>query len=337
MSKQVIKTTLDGSMVVSIDSRTNATYSFDASVGVQTIDNGIAFYVSQLASIESRIYETKYGKIRFQEFVPVVTTDPDEINQVDYFHYNAVTVGKFIGANAADLPQSDIEGGRSTIPVFYGGNAYGYSLDELRVSQAQRIPLDTTKATASYRGFQEHAQKVAYFGDAARGITGLFNNANVAVSNSAVNWDTATGLEIVADLNSFLTDVWRNSAEVHVPDTLLLPSDRWSKINSMRMADGTDTTVLQYFMLNNVYRGLTGGTLTIQPVLQLEDIGTNSQGRMMAYELNDENLTMRMPIVWRSQPPQAKGLRMEVPCEYKFGGVAFRYPGSAAYRDFINT
>ena len=309
------------------------TYDFDHVI--ETADDGLAFFQSQLSSVEARIYEVKYRKIVYQDFVPVDTSDPEWIDEVTYYSYDAVTMGKFIGANAKDLPRSDITAAKSTIPVFYGGNSFGYSLDELRKSQQLRMPVDIFKATASRRGFEEHAQRVAFFGDADLGITGLFNNANVQSDTSVVDWDTATGQEITGDMNDTLFDVWFNSAETHVPGVLLLPSARWTQISNTRMDSGTDTTILEFFMKNNLYKDLTGGDLVIRPNLELNTAGIGNAERMMAYELNDENLTMKMPLPWRSVAPQPEGLSVTVPAEYKFGGVEFRYPGSAKYRDFL--
>jgi len=317
------------------DQSTGIEFCYDADLVLKTADAGLAFLVSQLAVLESRIYETKYRKIVFAEFVPVDTSDPEFIDSVDYIFYDGVTAGKFIGANAKDLPQSDINAGKASIKVFYGGNSYGYSLDELRKSQQLRMPVDATKGQMSYRGFQEHAQTVAFFGDSDRGITGLFNNANVQVANSTVDWDDigTTNDQRVADMNAVLAAVWNNSAETHLPNVLALPSTKWQYISSTRMAAGTDTTILEYFKLNNLYTAYTGQPLTIKPNLELETAGVGGVGRMMAYELSPENLVMKMPIAWRQLPPQPEGLTVQVPCEYKFGGVAFRYPGSAAYRD----
>lgn len=309
--------------------------SYDIEMKIKTADDGLGFFQSQLASIEARIYEVKYRKIVYQDFVPVDMSDPEWVDNVDYYSYDAVTVGKFIGANARDLPRSDITAAKSTIPVFYGGNSFGYSLDELRKSQQLRMPVDIFKATASRRGFEEHAQRVAFFGDSDRGITGLFNNANVQSDNSVVDWATATGQEIVADMNGTLVDVWQGSAETHVPGVLLLPSIQWSQISTTRMDSGTDTTILQFFMQNNLFKDLTGGELVVKPNFELNDAGVADAPRMMAYELNDENLTMKMPLSWRSVAPQPEGLGVTVAAEYKFGGVEFRYPGSAKYRDFI--
>lgn len=303
--------------------------------GLPTMDDGLGFFTSQLSSIEAKIYETKYRNIVYQEFVPVDSSDPEWVDDVTYFSYDAVGASKFIGANADDLPQSDITAAKTTIPVFYGGNSYGYSLDELRKSQALNMSVDTLKGRMSFRAFQEHAQKVAFFGDADRGITGLFNNANVQTDNSTVDWSTASGQEIVADMNGLLIKVWQNSAETHVPGTLLLPSDQWAIISNKRMDSGTDTTVLQFFKMNNLYKDMTGGEIDIRPNFELKTAGAASAPRMMAYEKNDENLGMKMPMAWRTAAPQAKNLKIVVPAEYKFGGTFFRYPGSAAYRDFI--
>lgn len=306
--------------------------------GIPTVDDGLAFYVSQLSSVESKIYETKYKAITYQELIPVDTSDPEWADSFTYFYYDAVTVGKFIGANARDLPRSDISMGEQTEKLFYGGNSYGYSLDELRKSQAMGMPLDTTKGRASYRGFQEHAQRVAYKGDASRGLTGLFNHANVQKETGTVDFKAAgtSGAAMVADCNSLLVKVWQNSAETHVPGVLVLPSDVWAIMSNKRMDSGTDTTALQFLKKNNLYTDLTGQELQVKPNYEAKTAGDTGKPRMMAYELNDENLGMKMPMPWRSLAPQPKGLAIDVPAEYKFGGVFFRYPGAAAYKDLPN-
>lgn len=310
-------------------------YSYDMDVNIATADDGLAFYISQLASVEARIYEVKYRNIVFMDFIPVDQSDPEWVDTVDYISYDAVTMGKFIAANGRDLPESDITASKSTIPVGYGGNSYRYSLDELRKSQQTRIPVDVTKARMSFRGFQEHAQRVAFFGDSDRGMTGLFNNPNIPQDNSTLDYNTATGAEIVADMNGLLIEIWQGSAEVHLPSVLLLPSDRYAVVSNRRMDTGTDTTVLQFFRENNLYTDMTSSPLTIRPNFELKTANVaGTGGRMMAYELNEENLTMKMPLPWRPVAPQPDGLTVKVPAEYKFGGVEFRYPGAARYRDF---
>lgn len=319
-----------------VDSSTGFQFSYDSDLQMmRTADAGVAFYISQLTNLEAKVYETLYPDIIFPELVPVNTSDPEWIDNVAYMSFNAVTMGKFIAANGRDLPQSDIDANISYIPVGYAGNSYGYSLEELRKAAAMRIPLDAVKARTAYRGAQIHSQQVAFFGDANRNMYGLFNHPNVPLDNSTINWNTATGAEMVAALNSLLIKVWNQSNTRHVANTLLLPTTIWSIISSKRMDTGTDTTVLEFFRRNNNSTGVTGQPLEIRAVLWLNTAGTGGVPRMMAYEKNEDNLTMRNPIPWRSLPPQATALRLEVPCEYKISGTEFRYPLSAAYRDLI--
>ncbi len=304
--------------------------------GLPTTDDGLGFYISQLTHLEATIYESKYTSINFQELIPVDTAVPEWADTYEYISYDGVAIGKFIGASADDLPNVALTANKSQMPLGYAGNMYDYSLDELRKSQQLRIPVDTTKGRLAFRASQEHSQRVAYFGDAGRKMTGLFNNPNLALDNSTVNWDTATGQEIHDDMNSLLIKVWIDSANVHLPNALVLDSNRYAIITSRRMDSGTDTTIAEFFMKNNLYTTYTGQPISVSPRLQLVDAGVSNADRMMAYELNAENLVMANPIPWRPLAPQAKGLKINVPCEYKISGVEFRYPFSGAYRDHIS-
>lgn len=302
-----------------------------------TVDDGVAFYVSQLSNLEAKVYETKYRNIVYSEFVPVDTSDPEWVDQISYRSYDAVTMGKFIGANADDLPNVAMNAKIDHIPVAYGGISFGYSLDEMRKTAAMGMSIDAEGAKMSFRGYQEHCQRLAFQGDSGRGMYGLFNNPNVQLENSLTDWDDigTTNDEIVADMNGVLLEVWVNSREVHLPDTFVIDSARWAIISERRMADGTDTTILEFFRKNNLFTARTQQPLDIKSSLELNTAGVGNVARMMAYEKTPENLIMKMPMPWRTLPPQSKNLRIDVPAEYKAGGVEFRYPGSAAYRDAI--
>lgn len=330
--------TLDADLAERLGMDEGATIKF--SDGLRTIDQGMGFYISQLANLEAKIYEAKYTNINFQEMVPVNTSIPEWADSWDYISYDAVTLGKFIGSSADDLPSVQASANKTSVPIGYAGNSFDYSLDELRKTQQMRMPIDTIKGRAAFRGSQEHSQRVAYFGDDARNMTGLFNNPNLAVDNSTVDWSTATGQAIVSDMNSLLIEVWINSANTHVADALALDSARYAQISSQRMDSGTDTTILEFFKKNNLYTTMTGAELRIFPRLQLSasvlaanGVDNGGKDMMMAYELNDDNLGMVNPIPWRPLAPQMKNLTVIVPCEYKISGVEFRYPFSAAYRN----
>lgn len=314
--------------------------SFDANL--PTMDDGIAFYVSQLAHIETTLYKTPYAAIDYADLIPPVQGIPEWADEWNYISYDGVTMGKFIGSSAKDLPRVTVSANKSRVNIGYAGVGYDYSIDEMRKAAQMRMPIDTTKAELAFRGSQEHMQRVAYFGDAPRGMTGLFNNPNLALDNSTVNWTTATGQEIIDDMNSLLVEVWTNSKSIHLPDTLVMTPDRYAQLSSKRMDTGTDTTVLQWFMANNLYTTRTKQPLTIEPRYQLEaselaanGVSNGGKDRMMAYEKNPRNLGMANPLPFRQTAPQIQGLNIAVDCEYKMSGVEFRFPFSGAYRDAL--
>ena len=303
---------------------------------VKTVNDGVGFMISQLSALESTVYETKYPHIQFKDLVPIDFSIGENEQSFSYISYDAVTAGKFIGASAKDLPTSDVNATIHTGQLYYGGNGFSYSLDEMRTFSKMGQSVDATKAKVSRRGYEEHAQQVAYFGDTARGLTGLFNNSNVQVDNDGgLNYKTGDVDAIVEALNAPLKTVWANSKEMHVPNVVVLPSSIWSTIATRRMPEGYGgMTVLKFFQENNLYTQITQNPLTIKTNISLETAGTGGKPRMMAYELNSENLVMHIPFEWRPVAPQADDLRIKVAAEYKIGGVEYRYPGSAAYRDF---
>ena len=147
-------------VTVTLDNGRSITYD----ANMMTVDDGVAFYVSQLSNVEAKIYETKYRHIVYQDFVPVDTSDPEWVDQISYRSYDAVTMGKFIGANADDLPYVAMNAKIDHIPVAYGGVAFGYTLDELRKTAAMNMPIDAEGGKLSFRGFEEHCQRLAFYG-----------------------------------------------------------------------------------------------------------------------------------------------------------------------------
>lgn len=72
---------------------------------VTDADGGVAFYISQLAGLETTLYRVPYADITYLRDVPLVGNIPEYATHWNYRSYDGVTIGKFIGANAQDLPR----------------------------------------------------------------------------------------------------------------------------------------------------------------------------------------------------------------------------------------
>lgn len=305
-------------------------------------DGGIAFYISQLAQIEQTIYATPYADITYLQDIPVVSGIPEFATTWQYRSYDGVTVGKFIGANAMDLPRVAQSAKLHTVPLNYGGIECHYSIDELRTTASQNMPIDTMQQQLAYRGYEEHSQKVAYFGDSQLGMSGLFNNSNVTVTKASVDYTTATGQELFNMLNDPLFDIIKLSKNFHLPNTIRVFPDLWKRMNSTLMTGYTDRTVMEHFKINNSFTLMTGQEIDIQVRYQLTaaeltagGVSNSNKDRVLIYEKNDRNLGVAKPIPFRMLAPQNKSLAVTVPAEYKISGTEIRYPLSAIYLDML--
>lgn len=311
--------------------------------GLPTIDDGLAFSISQLAYVEAKIYEAKYPNIEYRDLIPISTDAPEWADRVDYMSYDGVTMGKFITGSSDDLPNVAMNAKKSSVPIGYAGNSFEFSLDELRKSQALRMPLDVTLARLARRGAEEHMQRVAYFGDADRGMTGLFNSPNVTLTNGTLNWlaPTTSPMDIVNDVNAILTSIWTQSKGVHHANTLVLPASLYAFITTTVVSkEFPDKTIYDLIREKNIYKARTGRDLMIAGRFQLEaaelakhGITVSGPGRILAYEYDEDNLFMQIPMPWRTAAPQPRNLKIKVPAEYKMSGTEFRYPLSARYVD----
>lgn len=305
-------------------------------------DGGIAFYISQLAQVEQTIYATPYADITYLQDIPVVSGIPEFANHWNYRSYDGVTVGKFIGANAMDLPRVAQSAKLHTVPLNYGGIECHYSIDELRTTASQNMQIDTMQQQLAYRGYEEHSQKVAYFGDSQLGMAGLLNSPNVTVTSATVNYATATGQQLFDMLNDPLFNIIKLSKNFHLPNTIRVFPDLWKRMNSLLMTGYTDRTVMEHFKINNSFTLMTGQEIDIQVRYQLTaaelaagGVSNGSKDRVLIYEKNDRNLGVAKPIPFRMLAPQNKGLAVTVPAEYKISGTEIRYPLSAIYLDML--
>ena len=305
-------------------------------------DGGIAFYISQLAQIEQTIYATPYADITYLQDIPVVSGIPEFSTTWQYRSYDGTTVGKFIGANAMDLPRVAQSAKLHTVPLNYGGIECHYSIDELRTTASQNMPIDTMQQQLAYRGYEEHSQKVAYFGDSQLGMSGLLNHPNVTVTPATVDYKTATGQQLFDMINDPLFNIIKLSKNFHLPNTIRVFPDLWKRMNSTLMTGYTDRTVMEHFKINNSFTLMTGQEIDIQVRYQLTaaelaagGVSNKNKDRVLIYEKNDRNLGVAKPIPFRMLAPQNKGLAVTVPAEYKISGTEIRYPLSAIYLDML--
>ncbi len=291
---------------------------------------GSAFFARQLEVIQSKVYEFEYPEFKAFQLIPVNYNLPAGAEYVTATGYQSVGRARIINSYADDLPEAGLLGTQLTNPVVSVGCSYRYSHQEIRASQLANINLSMRLADAARRAHDQKINQLAISGDAATGMTGFINNPNVpylALPTDGVGvsskWINKTSEQILRDLNMTVNQIVINSNGVEQPDTLLLPLEQYSLIASMPRSSNSDTTVLEYFKLNNPF------ITRVDWLVNLKGSGPAGADVMIAYERDENKLAMQIPMPFTQYAPQERNLEFVIPCESRFGGVTIYYPQSA--------
>lgn len=299
-------------------------------------NDALGYMVSQLAYVEKQVYVVKRRPILFEQLVSVTTEAGEHATSVEVHFLDGATKGRFLGGSASDIPYVRAQTGRFSIALIPGGIGYIVGLEELRQSKFLGRDLNTSLASLSLRGFQEHAQEVALLGDSARNFAGLLNSADVTAVNAATTLAAAASPEAMADIvNTGLSAVFSGTKTIERVNTVLLPPTQFALLATTNISANAQTTVLEYLKKSNVFTAEMNIPLEFRAVSELEGIGAGATDRMMVYDNNIDIVKMHIPMPHRFIAPQMDGLEIKVPGEYKLGGVEWLYPGAARYIDGV--
>lgn len=298
----------------------------------------LSFIVSQLAYTESQVFEKQYTPMQYEQLIPITYEAGEHADSIRYEIYDYAGRGKRTTGKGRDINLVDVAYADKSFPVLNGDIGYDYTTEELRRTAFLRRPISERKLNAAIDGYRRHMNDVGLFGETASGVTGLFNNANVPQGNAPVGaWQTGpkTPAQILSDINTLILNVWSNTKyNDQVTDIVMAPG-AYAYIASTPRSDNSDKTILQYIKENNIAKVEKGQDIRFQAGYDLDTAGAVGTRRMMGYVKSDSRVVMHVPLPLRFLAPQLIGLSVQVPGEYKYSGVEFRYPKSAYYMDGI--
>jgi len=234
---------------------------------------------------------------------------------------------KVIGDKANDLPRADVLRKEVTHPVRSLGASFAYTIQETRA--AAMVPgmnLEQRRANAVRRAYEEKVQEIAYFGDAASGMKGLFNNDQVDKLVPSVWFDSATTDELIQLLNEVPTRVVQNSNMKEMPNTMLVPYNVYRIISTTPRSSTSDTTIMEFFLRTNPMIS------AIEPINELEASksgGSLSKDRVFVYDRSPDKLQLHLPQPLEFLPPVRQALEFSVAAHARIGGLSLYYPKSA--------
>ena len=271
-------------------------------------DANFAFLSTALAKLHKSLYEPLY-------FVTYAKDIPVDVGGgfVDYVEYYTVDwagiMNEFrnvMGNNANYIPRVNAGLSQKRVNVYTFEVAYDLRFIELE--KMKKITLQKSiqeiYENAIVAGWDLFVQKVAYLG--INGGTGLFNNANVAkytIDNSSATAENSgfvgmTDTAIVSVFNGIFETYLANSGmNISIlPDTFLVPSFVGRELSS-RFSSLYTSTLRSFLINHNLGTEESGGEvkIRIESRPDLDGLGANSHGRIVAYKRDKSFVRIDMP------------------------------------------
>jgi len=303
----------------------------------------MGFLAPQLLRINTTIEMMEYPEFNYASLLPV-NTDGGMWSYGSVFYSGDIAgSAEFLAHKGFDMPLADIATSQHMQSNHFAGIGYEYNRGELERAAELGRNLTTEKADAARSVAESFIYGIAMRGHAEKGMTGLVNSPIVPTANVAA--DGTGGLttfasknpdQISRDINALLNAPYNSTRETKRANRLMLPTTRLQYLSTTRIgSDGSDT-VLKFIRENNSYTLETGQPLDIRGSRELETAGVGGTARMMAFAADRSVVQFHLPgpheflEAWR-----AHAMLWQVPGIMNIGGVEWRRPKGAAYRDGI--
>jgi len=318
--------------------------------GTSNYQDAFAFLQSQLATIETMVYEEQFPEVQYRELVPVSTSATEWAPNI--IHYSRTRTGEPgpIAGRSTDFPKVSSTRRQHNVAIEMEGIAYDYTVEELNRARmlGENLPAEGARDARFMverrldRILKEGRNELQWdsflFADSS-GREGAPESIDASGSGAGRYWENKGALEILTDINNLLLGVYTASRTVEMADTLCVPPTIWTSLTSS-FVPNTNETVLTTIMKNNVYTAKTGRQLMIREVRGLEacgaDAGSNTFfGRILAYRKDPSVLRFHLPMPFRFLPVERNFMTFEVPGIYRVGGLEIRRPTVFRYMDKI--
>lgn len=307
---------------------------------------GDAFNSENLASAIARVEAQSYideGVIanrRYATLVPVDTSTTAAVGTALVKGFtDSVGEGSASSGSGRDANLVEVVYGSQSIKVGAGDLAYKYSVPELQAASRSGTPLLKDKVAAARRGYERHMNKLAMIGETKTGIKGLLNHDIPEVIAASASWDAGGIDAIMNDLAAAISVAYNDANESgdlsQMPNTILLPSEIMTKLNSVRIGVNSDRTLLSFIKENNLLTESGIPDVRFESLSQLNTAGADGGRRIVVYRRDPSALELILPQDLTFLAPQANGLDIETFGWYLYAGLWIKSKNAVTYLDGI--
>lgn len=292
-----------------------------------------AFLTRQLLFIQQREVTQLFTQLKATKLIPIDTSIPSGADSYSTPVWNVFGKAALVANYATDFPTSDAAQSEVILPIKSIGNAFQYSVQDLRrAAMAGGQPLDQRRASVARLVNDKLAETIFALGDTTSGLLGFLKNSAVTIltAGGAIvgAWASATGPQIYSDLMIWAGKVQTQSLDVWNADTMVLPTAAYARAASVPANSFNQESALAAFLRTNPF-----GISNIDQWTKCDTAGAAGVTRGVAYKRSSECVDGKIPQGFEVFAPQAEGLAFVVPCHTRIGGTCVYHPLSMVYAD----
>lgn len=311
------------------------------------IANGNSFLVSELEKLDPKISEPLHS-VTYPRDIRVRVgggwVDTVAKMDVDYGVNNGSGDGAITaaGANSGNIVQASF--GKETFKTHAYTTTLRIPFLDMQRGQIVGRSLESLLTDAIRLNYDKHQEMNVYTGFQVYGTTGLINNPDVVTqgvkqnANGMTSWKYKTPDEILYDINRAIEAGWE--AAEHdlsaIPNHILIPYQQYTHIQTTRITDNADKTILSFLLENNVAT-LNGGNLVIGATNFCKGAGAGDTDRMVCYVNNDKFVAVEelVPLARTMTSPNTDKLSYDSVYMANLSEVEFFYTQPVTYWDGI--
>ncbi|WP_288078647.1 DUF2184 domain-containing protein [Pseudomonas sp.] len=312
----------------------------------------LSFVEGQAYEVNRRVYETRYPDWDFSRLIYVDTSSPEWAPGVLTYSSDSSGRAEWQSGYAKDVPLADVTQAMQTRSFNLAAIGYQWNIEEVNTTMGfPGASLPDRRARAARLAYMKFMHDLVVKGDATKGMGGLINYPGVVATNApavgtsgSTLWVDENGVgqktpqQIVNDINTVLMGVYLGTEEIELADTIGLPHEALTYINSTPMSALTDETIMSFVKRTNIYTQTTGRPLDVRGMRSLSRASADgATGRLIAYKNDAEYVKLHLPMPHRFLPVYQSGpLSFEVPGIFRTGGVEVLTTKAMRYLDKIS-